>query len=673
MLTQNNPLTDLKSSISPNLEIVDGLLPNFFSNNAEIQDINKTLKSTIYIKNRNEIINKSNSFLLTIFKELNKQILDGSYTNVGFSICLTEIEKDIAQLRELFVVYFDSFIKDKTLQSFKLELDKAKSAIIYLKNICTNLFYSENKITYSIATSLSETFDIGILEEIVLLNSIEIVSFNIYLIKADHYLSINNDQLIKNLEYIYSKSKKLKLEDFDDKDYVKICKLIFSKSNFLKKKVLLRRTEEVLSEKGKLFIQSKNEFKEYSDKDIINSPNINEFKPWLKYIINHYDLVEGSEISIEDTATNNELTFPIKKSSLENIHLNIKYNKDILSTESFDLAYRNLKNIKKYLVKSLTQSKENTFEEYCLITNTTYCYNNILSLLEKNNKGVELIKVYTEFRSNQRLKNRKNYFATGSVLNFYAKELEKIFNKDDFNSEISECTNILDKCEKLIKVYNEEVEWFKNHNNYIYLLPFEESKIEIDGFKLYIFSSIVLPTSEKYLINKFEKPVNDIKFYRTSFKSIDTIKSSLETVKELSNNISTLEQKLADKDTRTLELVALIGALFSFIAGSIPGFQFINTGIEALWFTIALGTSLSFFIFLLFILNKGIDYLKKGWWIVILYFLFITLIWCFLYSSSSTYANQKFDKTEIKKYMDSINVINQYSNEKKQIKDSIPS
>jgi hypothetical protein len=647
-----NKFSDLEKLLDTKLSLIDEFLP---------ADILASTSSDLYLTdhkylgNWKEIIEISNDFLLVILKEINLEIINGAYIKPNFETKIKLIEAVIIKLETIFTLYFASFIKDEYLQTFKKEFINTKSAVNNLNNLCSNLFYNDNEITYSLSTSLSETFENLIADNKWSLNSIKIFAYNVYLINADHYLNINNEKLIKNLEIIYRDSKKLILETFKDENYLSICKIILAKSSFLKTKILLRKSEEIISENGKLYIQSRNEYTEFSTEKIINSPSVFAFRNWISYIINHYCLNQKADVLVEEQVDafkdkdNKDLTF-------RDIHIRIRYYKDILSVENVDSAYSKLKEIKKELVNKLKKSEKDSFEEYCLITNTTYCYNNILSLLNENNNETELLKIYHELKNIDTLKSRKNYFATGTVLSHYAKKLDEIFRKEDIGPEISNCTEILYKCEDLIYTYTNEQKWFKNHNNYLFLLPVNESTVKIDDIDLYIFSGTALPTSSKYLDKKFEKSVESIRFHQTSFKSITSIKSSLDTVKRLNTNIEELEKKLAEKDTRTLELVALIGALLSFIAGSIPGFQFINTGLEALWFTIALGTSLSFFVFLLFFANRDIEFLRKRWYILIIYIIFVGTAWFLLFKSSNKYTEQKFDKSQIIKYIDSLDV-----------------
>src|SRR5690554_336815 len=524
----SDKLSEFQALISDKLDRLEGLTPGVIvlDDNSEVFFESDYLNNQVYIDDRDGLINLTETFFLKLFKTINLEIIDGTYIQKDFGSKLELINQVIGQVESIFVVFFDSFDDDKVFKTFRSEIIKAKNAINYLKSICSNLFYNENKTSYSLSTTLSESFDHSMVKSGLNLISVEVLIYNIYLIKADHYLKVNDTQMLKNIELIYSNSKRLQLSTFKVSVYDTICKIINSKSSFLKKKVLLRKAEEILSTKKdnqelSLNIQSKNDYSEFSSVKILSSPNLEEFKPWLTYSLNHYALIETDKINIEKEVKGNELNFDNNEDmSLMNIHLHIRFNKDFLFEEYPSDALDNLLKIKKVLTDKLTTSIKDSFEEYCMMTNVTYCYNNILSFLEKTNNEVDLLKYYNELKENKRLKNRKNYFATGVVLKHYEKLLKEIFSNDNINNYIESCKDILSKCETLLDEYYEEQRWFVNHNNYIFILPREESTIKIDNIEVYIYSSFVLPTSSQYLVDKFKVSVEEIKFYQTSFKSI---------------------------------------------------------------------------------------------------------------------------------------------------------
>jgi hypothetical protein len=592
------------------------------------------------ITKRDSIIVECNKYLLSNFQDLNNKLLNGDYIQGSIGSNIEDLIKLIREINDAFNSLITTFTEDLGIQGFKADLDKIISALNFLKKLVGNFFYKDNSITYSISTSLSGNFEHIISLNSWCLTSARILCYNIYLINLDHYLKIEREDLIFNLETIYLNSKILSLSKDLTKDYIDITNLIYLKSNFLRKKILLRKAEEVIAiEDGKLnpnklFIQSTNEYTEFQKDKIIITPSLSKFKEWLEYTVNHYQLVSDFAEQIESKASSFDLS-KIDDLPFNDVHLLIKYYKDVLSKSSLDDSITNLEVIKNSLKKRLSKSTKGTFEEFQLIVNTTYCFNNFLSLLEDKQKDDKLLKVHSEFLNIERLKNRKNYFASGILLRYYDRKLKNLFEDDKFTENLNDCKKALSESAILLEKFEVESAWFKNHNNYIYLLSLEESQVQINGFDLYIFSSFVLPTSEKYLENKFKKTVENIALYQTSFKSISTLKSTFNELKSLRKEFDLTSEKLNEKEGRTIEIVTLTTTILVFVSASIQGFKFIKTGTQAIYFTLALGTSLGFFVLLMYVLNRrklsSYELINGTFFTAI----FVAMAWCFLFYFSS--------------------------------------
>jgi hypothetical protein len=632
-------LQSFKNNIKPFFEKIDPFFNEFLETVKDNTLSSDFLSNPLYIEYRDKILLNSEKYLEDRFENINFQILKGDYINDSF---ISEIDKYIDEIKDVFDLFSEIFgypIKDDVFKKLEKSIKYFLDSLTQLKKLHSNLWHNKsNNIRFTLSTTTTEVFDYKINEIFKLNISLELFFFNVYLIKVDHFLNISNVKLIENLELIYSRTKEIESEKKAEQ-YVRINNLIQLKANFLKKKVLLRKAEEIItnenlqktegkSNNNKLFLQSKEDFTEFSSLRIINTPKLESFKDWFEYIINHYGIDSiPTDSNIERSAIIKSFDNYDELNLLE-IHTQIKYNKDILSITDIDKAFINLNNIKEHLRKLLSLSETDTFEEYYLIANTTYCYNNILSLLKDYKKGQELLDIYNELFNINRLKERQNYFATGIILNYYADVLEEIFLKENIYDDLNECEEILNQCKKLLDKYNEEVKWFENHNNYIYILPINEATIKVESDSLYIFSSFVLPTSSNYLRQKFNKPVNDIKLYQTTFTNIKTLKSSIDKFSNLELSFKSVEEdlksykkvldkkfkvttdKIEAKETKAIETIVIVSAIMTFVAASIQGFKFIDSGKEAIYFTLALGSSLALFSLVFYIIMR-IDIIKQ--------------------------------------------------------------
>lgn len=651
--------SDFKISFNELLSQLDDTFPKEFVSNGEAEETPSI--STIIVDKvlEDEFTILFKSFFISYLEDINIQIIEGAFLDKEFRKIVNKIKNNLGEILDSLKIYFEYLKSNIFFQNLKKELEYCQKSLYFLNSITANLLYNKRTIRYQISSNNLELFDNILLDNNCVFKAIEILSYNIYLVKCDINLSIDNRDLITNIEQINLNLKVLSLETITDK-FNDVIEILKSKSSFFKRKILLRKSQEIIDDvnnndiEKEIYVLSKNEFTKFSSDKIVSSPSTHIFKDWLEYLNNHYELNESSKFNI----TKKVGVFPDdllsgKFSTIE-IHRLIKYFKDIHPKNEKAVSLKYLNKIKDYIVYKANLS-ENEFDKYAYKICLIYCYNNIFSFLETQGEDELLITQYEDYKMNKLVKGSKNYFVSGVILKYYTKKINQYFLSGDISKDIDSCSKYFKLSSDLIEKYYKEIEWSELHNNYIYSLPRNESSVTYKDIKVFVFSSFLLPIPKKYLDNKFKKVIEDLRFYQTSYKSVQSIKDNLTELKTISHQFQNLKISIDQKETRTLELVALIGSLLGFISGAIPGFNFINTGIEALWFTIALGSSLSFFAFVLYVINRGIEFLGKRWWLVLIYFIIVGSSWLSLYSTSNYFNEQKFNQSEIKEYIDSLN------------------
>jgi hypothetical protein len=177
----------------------------------------------------------------------------------------------------------------------------------------------------------------------------------------------------------------------------------------------------------------------------------------------------------------------------------------------------------------------------------------------------------------------------------------------------------------------------------------EECEVELpDGNKMFVFSSCFLPISRNTLELKFKNDLESFYIYKASIENLLITNEGVKEIKELT-------KEFEKKETKALETIVIVSAIMTFVAASIPGFKFINTGLEAIYFTLSLGSSLALFSIVFYGLNRGMDKLKPLKLPLIIGTIVVVILWGLLYSFTKNnldFKEEEPNKINIKNSID---------------------
>jgi hypothetical protein len=540
----------------------------------------------------------------SVFSALNRCLLDGYYCKTldfqtDFQLFKQECEFSLASYREslesnsgqFFHHYFStSYIEyiSKHLTSFQQFYEQVHSKIQFRSD--------EFFINFSINEDISSFglfYDRTGLSAYDTFSQFEIIyKCNLFIAHCDHFLTIENFEYVKKLDEIIEH-----LIQFTSPSL----KRLTYKARYLRYKIVLRQAlqeKDLSNRKPFLIIDGK--------KSRLNpQSNFNDlstyFGDWLNHLSNHYGLTVSHKEVITDKFNNLENKRG-RISSIQELHLQIKYFKDI----SFEA--KPLKNLISEIDDIAEKENESDFNKYARTVYSTYLINNYFSLLcEKKQANQNLIpQEYENCISRLDKLETKNYFIHSKYIEFILWELEKEFKElVDSDNLISKLSNFKDKltaCETLIEEYKKNILWVKENYNYVFQLPFEECLIDIDDEKLFVFSSFVLPIDRTEMERTFfsnEKKFEALKTASFTFNSLTSLYQSYKDLKKENER----------KESKNIEILAVFVAIVTFTAGVIPGFKFIDNGVEAIFFTLALGISMAAFGLTLFSVSKN----KSDW------------------------------------------------------------
>ncbi|ATA89294.1 hypothetical protein CGC58_05885 [Capnocytophaga stomatis] len=299
----------------------------------------------------------------------------------------------------------------------------------------------------------------------------------------------------------------------------------------------------------------------------------------VEYINNHY--LDNKNYYLKKSFC--ELNKPLfEKYTCRDIHLYIKYYKDI---------DRNLQKLDEII--DFLASKKSESDIFSI--NYAYAVNNRFSLFleECSDKN----KVYDEYQDVKKKvkKEDKNYFPQykfiekiiliiNEKLSIEQISLEEIKDLDLF---------IKEKLEPEYKKYKVNMEWFSQHSNFIYRVVYQECMID----NIYVYSSFLLPTSNKEAYDKYEIISSDYQTLKTQIEPLKKISSLLSETKKINEEIK-------KRDVKTIELMGLFSAIIAFVMGSIPGFQFVRSIWSAILFLLVFSTGLISFLLVLILITR---------------------------------------------------------------------
>lgn len=339
---------------------------------------------------------------------------------------------------------------------------------------------------------------------------------------------------------------------------------------------------------------------QFNSQRFLEASNRSVFEKFNKYILNHYEL----NVDFKDEYLEDKQSF-INEEDLLSSHKQIKLFKDV---EEEDLKSRldSLKEIiKKKYTKYKSLNKDDIYGKFSNKLAHIYSIGNYFSLYIQQEQSLE--KIHNEYNELTEICIKYNYFNYFLISKLIHK-IKCIFESINISLSENQKLNDIDiknfkfisdkkiKLDDIYKTYKSNRNWVKHNLNYLYLIEFQNSFIDYNNVgKIYIYSSYFLPVSLNELKYKTEA---EIKYIENHYLSIKNYLKNDDEVKTIRIQFEETKQKLETKELESLKVIFSVAGILTFVAGSVQGFQFINTYTDFLFFfapfglTIALITSL---------------------------------------------------------------------------------
>ena len=405
------------------------------------------------------------------------------------------------------------------------------------------------------------------------IKSIQEKEHNLFLVNL--YLCIYDVQLNEHHKYVYDMEG---LKSYIDTGGY----LAGQKEKMLKKANFLLFKWYKRAEIDKKNISSVIDGEEKDDYENEISGYGEEWKKIVEYINNHY--FEGKERelkkSFQKIKDKNKDNY-----SYQDIHLYIKYYKDIKK----DL--NKLDDIIKFI-----RTKDDIIYQDIL----QYAINNRFSLfLEKSS---DKSKIYEEYQKTKR--DSKNYFPQYKFVEKILSIINADLQRENISlEEIKEIESFIKKnLDTEYNKYKANMEWFAQHSNFIYRVPYNECMID----DIFIYSSFVLPAPNKEVRDKYEV----INF------NYQALKTQIEPLKK----VSSLLLDVSKNRVQIIELMGIFLAVIAFVMSSVSSFQFITNIWSAVLFLVIFSTGLISFLLVLLLITRHNENIFKKYWMALLFF-----------------------------------------------------
>jgi len=393
--------------------------------------------------------------------------------------------------------------------------------------------------------------------------------------------------------------------------------LLKQKVDYLKIKWIIR--QQHLNQAPIYSIQDNTET-EINIEDFSQNPFFNY---WRRYIESHYELLPTWKAEIQkgfERCRNKDF----KDFTLLEIHRYIKFSKDVQGNK------QKLSELRKELQRrynSVRNTPANN-DQYALAIALVYAINNefsfVLEVEGVENESVE--NLYNEIQEIQSSTGIRNFFAQYKYLVYLVGRLEEIYNARKAMGFIAPARRIIDKCEKIISTYRENILWSQQYYNYAFHLTYNESLIETSSDKLdkiFLFSSFLLPLSKEKYRPQFEENSRRVFILKNSIEVFENIEPEL-------SQFSNLKSEIQNRDVKSMEIIGIFTAIVTFIAGALPAFKYIETAYQAFLFMISLSLSLCFFVLLILSISRGIGVVKRNGIWIILFLIAAIVAWAIL-------------------------------------------
>lgn len=534
---------------------------------------------------------------IKVINSFNQSIINGNYAcESDFLKTLKEFENEFNEAKTLII---DEFIQNFHLDHFYpiLKINELSeilnSYIRFLENVNLKFNFHEKRFYFNESFYVSQSklnFDKTN-------NSLTSVFYaNLFIAQCDHFTSSSdNTSLIILDEIIDFLEIQLKLNNELDNELLDV---LLSKAYFIRLKLTLRLVEEFKfnNKSSQIYVYKNSSHEIFNPNEILKESYFKNYKNWINYLLTHYEIRDNWN---SDLSSNSNPIINLTDATILDLHKQIKYAKDVLNNHQL------IVNVINELKNRLKNSKT-SFDQYAYQICLSYAYNNEFSkLVQCENPDKNKIDIlYSEIIECVEISNIKNYFVYALKLSYNIRILKSFFDQKTINENIDYCESLLNECEKLIRLYYSGIDWVRTNYNYIFQLPVNECFINHGENKVFVFSTCFLPISRNTLETKFKNDLESFYVYKASIENLLITYSGIKEIKELT-------KEFEKKETKALETIVIFSTIMTFVAASIPGFKFINTGNEAILFTISLGSSLALFAIVFYGLNRGMNKLKS--------------------------------------------------------------
>ncbi|URM38001.1 hypothetical protein [Flavobacterium anhuiense] len=590
--------------------------------------------------NKAELEEKVNTTLLEVSKFYIESILSGEYIKEN------DFETRLLANEEVINIFLNSNSPFENLQFYEIVFNKlVKSLQLFLTDY-SNFFkiidihntHPSLDIVFSSSKNTSRVlFDLN--EEVQ--NSYFNFSRILKLNQLDHFFD-ESIGYFKNLVELEGSIKNSKhASPFDAAVMLKLSFLKYKWS--IRQITTLKALKRTGSSKSYLVDNVLISLQEAPTLSVGNSKIID----WKVYLDNHYDSEnlpsyfyrKYDELKLLNLS---ELTF-------YQLHFLIKYHKDIKSN------YENLSNIVKEI-----ESRESRFtnekERFLFYKNLNYALNNQFSLLVQipNSKKEDVEVLRDKIIAFQSRTSNENFFVEVKYLKYKIETLEKLVNgrkaldtEMDIRTYLEEIRSLFTKCES-------KINWSKNHHNLLYQLEHSESLVPLNSGvnDVYFASSFLLPLSTEQIDSEFQELRTKFNNDFNHLEVLGALTKEFTLIKDLKSNVES-------SDKKSIETITIYTAVISFIVGTVSGFSFVNTFYKALIFLLIFSSALSFFVLMVFISTRGVDFIKRNknyFFSACGFLIFLLSILCF-FNYCESEVSQKEMNAKYNKKIDSLNNI----------------
>lgn len=590
--------------------------------------------------NKAELEEKVNTTLLEVSKFYIESILSGEYIKEN------DFETRLLANEEVINIFLNSNSPFEDLQFYEIVFNKlVKSLQLFLTDY-SNFFkiidihntHPSLDIVFSSSKNTSRVlFDLN--EEVQ--NSYFNFSRILKLNQLDHFFD-ESIGYFKNLVELEGSIKNSK--HASPFDAAVILKLSFLKYKWsIRQITTLKALKRTGSSKSYLVDNVLISLQEAPTLSVGNSKIID----WKVYLDNHYDSEnlpsyfyrKYDELKLLNLS---ELTF-------YQLHFLIKYHKDIKSN------YENLSNVVKE-IESRESSFTNEKERFLFYKNLNYALNNQFSLLVQipNSKKEDVEVLRDKIIAFQSRTSNENFFVEVKYLKYKIETLEKLVNgrkaldtEMDIRTYLEEIRSLFTKCES-------KINWSKNHHNLLYQLEHSESLVPLNSGvnDVYFASSFLLPLSTEQIDSEFQELRTKFNNDFNHLEVLGALTKEFTLIKDLKSNVES-------SDKKSIETITIYTAVISFIVGTVSGFSFVNTFFKALIFLLIFSSALSFFVLMVFISTRGVDFIKRNkdyFFSACGFLIFLLSILCF-FNYCESEVSQKEMNVKYNKKIDSLNNI----------------